>query len=1482
MCSCVDAFSDMRSCAIVVIGVAGSLPIHSIGTASFIAVDSLGEQRIIRIHNCLLCQSSEDKDDFNLISVSQVLKTALSTVQFNITHSALTVKHGKKQQSTHFELMPDDGLYAMDVFPINASDPRHKYLVAVDLTVNAPIGLGKHPGESTTCNAGISTRPASRLGIWYTRVLWIGKIRSLAGKLKGFDEGLKEFCDEYIAPLSIPPARKTYQTQNVEDLADLSIRFLGIGSERLKHTLERSIGLSPMVKTDGKMRHPRPVPVPSHNFPQGRWKTGKTPKVDKGIIHNLQQASIGEVVYMDTFEVEDSSYRYAQAFVDYRSNYGDIIPLRSRSQVGKSFSEFCARNFTPLILIRDNIGEHIGGELLEECLLRSVKSAFICPYRKQQNYAEGYLGRVTALASYGMVYSGAPMFMWIWCIECAVFINNITAAWYSYENIWATPYEIVHNEPFMDSSIVVPFGCGVLVLLTETERGKFQNRCALMIFAHYANQHPLYTYAVYSPRTKRILFRQDCIFLTNLFPMRTVRSREGLQTDGDVIIPYRSPLSVRDGGDIDLSFGEWDERQPLPQYQDHITGFKLSQPDIGRAKRVPKPADTPFVYPNNPNFGPPSVVKVPYERLDKFEHAMQQLDPDYTVFEEGDQDDDEKLYSEGCRVDNLDTHEDIETPKMRRSKREKKLVDPAILPASQLHRPVGDRWFYETVPVGVSIPGIGPEVGDIFPGESPGENSIPEEGPPAELGPVVPVSLQDIQKAGDDEWAAWYLQGIIFYEDDLEWCRITGWGVECGITIVHYIPVLAQDHVNEEHHSSLSDMLALLLSSPKGTVVPDYQPSRVLRRSVAVSNALCYRPSGYTLVRRDGTASGSCRIRQLGSKVGSFDGHTISNSIIRRILRAQETIFKYGTMIPRNDAEADRSPEAVRWISGRSLEWIRLNQATTFDGQWSWKKVQEKYPNYLKSDIGHMFFIYDYKYSGEHRVRLVFDGSKQSAATYSVTYAPTVRAESVRLFHIYSIEYSWDIQQYDVPQAFLRSDADCDIFAYPPKGFAEFPGQLLKLTKMLYGSKQAAALWYNLLNTFLLEIGFVASALDACFYRRPVPASASDLPNSARSDAILILHVDDMRVAAAPAVLATIHQMLFQKFEITISDSGRFLGMDTSYDKTAGIMRMHMTTYINETAERFLKFDLSHGVPYREIVGSLMWIVLCIMGPELLRVKDLARRSNHFTLLDYEEALQVLHRVIERKNYGIIYRRGAAGKETVPASSRLGGDSGNEGNVAMLFGRNEESGYSTGDLTSISELQEKDLYKLLPEDDDRKLDIEQIMPATNLRFTLVAYSDASFAVGELKQSITGFLVMINGTPLLWGSLKQTTVVDSTCSAEYVASSVCCKQILQAENMMQFLEFTCPKPYTMYTDSMACLQIATNTSKLGMVRHIGIRYHLVRCLIMSGDIILYYCITEEMLADIFTKIVSGAQDKRLMVRFYNDCDELLLEISTPAS
>ena len=86
-------------------------------------------------------------------------------------------------------------------------------------------------------------------------------------------------------------------------------------------------------------------------------------------------------------------------------------------------------------------------------------------------------------------------------------------------------------------------------------------------------------------------------------------------------------------------------------------------------------------------------------------------------------------------------------------------------------------------------------------------------------------------------------------------------------------------------------------------------------------------------------------------------------------------------------------------------------------------------------------------------MRLVFDGSRQGESTYSDTYAPTARQESVRLFHIVAIEEDYGIGQYDVPQAFLKAFIDHDIFAYPPKGQSAFPGQLLKLRKALYGGK---------------------------------------------------------------------------------------------------------------------------------------------------------------------------------------------------------------------------------------------------------------------------------------------------------------------------------------------------------------------------------------------------------------------------------------------
>jgi hypothetical protein len=267
---------------------------------------------------------------------------------------------------------------------------------------------------------------------------------------------------------------------------------------------------------------------------------------------------------------------------------------------------------------------------------------------------------------------------------------------------------------------------------------------------------------------------------------------------------------------------------------------------------------------------------------------------------------------------------------------------------------------------------------------------------------------------------------------------------------------------------------------------------------------------------------------------------------MRRILNFKESILKYGVFVPRNEMEADASPEHVRWASGRQLEWMRLQEQGTFERNWDWARIQKRFPKYIKRDLGHVFFVYDFKFNGEHRVRLVFDGSRQNPETYTDTYSPTARGESVRLFHIFAVEERWTIAEYDVPQAFLKSKIDCDIFVYPPKNFIEFPGQLLKLKLSLYGAKQSAALWNNSIDSFLKSLSFASSPMDPCLYRR--------------EDALIILFVDDLRVAASPAVLATVHAALFDKFQITTSEGTRFLGMDTIYDLEKGYLKLHMET----------------------------------------------------------------------------------------------------------------------------------------------------------------------------------------------------------------------------------------------------------------------------------------------------------------------------------
>jgi hypothetical protein len=602
--SCSAAFQSLEPCHIEVVGVAGSLSIFGIGTAVF-AVSVRGQPDIlIRIHNCLYSFG-----EFNLLSVSQMQTISCNGLDLSLRapyirlHAVENLANNRgEKQFIDIPLVMDDGLYAVTMEPVSSEDPRHITSQIYDIT---PSGEYTPPSQKLFRSEDQSKVTRQ---IWTTMVLSgaqpTGRVFTLAGSLD-FHSELASFSDKFLAPAGIPPSRKQFDVSSVTDMSDLSIRFLGVGTDRILHTVGISNGLA-------KPPSKKHVRIPPLNFPQGNLKEFKTPRVSKDLVGHLKTAGIAEALYTDTFYTGDFKFPYAQVFVDRASRYGDVIPMRSRTEVGSAFVTFVCRHYTPLILISDNISENHGGDLVEQCRKRDVKQLFTCPYHPQMDFAEGYIGRITTMASFAMVYSGAPLFMWIWATKTAVFVNQIMASYYSIQKAWAAPYELIHGELFPDSSIVIPFGCGVLVLLPKSERAKFKSRCALMVFVHYADDHPLYTYAVYSPLTKRMLMRQDCIFLPKLFPMRIARTNSGMAAAGEPLIPFRSPIGILEGTDPDYSFEGWQETDPLPEYEDHVAGSKLTRPQD--SELIDKPETTitggQLYRPHHPLFWEVSGVEV--------------------------------------------------------------------------------------------------------------------------------------------------------------------------------------------------------------------------------------------------------------------------------------------------------------------------------------------------------------------------------------------------------------------------------------------------------------------------------------------------------------------------------------------------------------------------------------------------------------------------------------------------------------------------------------------------------------------------------------------------------------------------------------------------------------------------------------------------------------------------------------------------------
>lgn len=145
---------------------------------------------------------------------------------------------------------------------------------------------------------------------------------------------------------------------------------------------------------------------------------------------------------------------------------------------------------------------------------------------------------------------------------------------------------------------------------------------------------------------------------------------------------------------------------------------------------------------------------------------------------------------------------------------------------------------------------------------------------------------------------------------------------------------------------------------------------------------------------------------------------------------------------------------------------------------------------------------------------------------------------------------------------------------------------------------------------------------------------------------------------------------------------------------------------------------------------------------------------------------------------------------------------------------------------------------------------------------ITVYCDASFAPEEFKRkSRSGWVVMINDTPVAWKSALQPIIAHSTAESEYISMSEACREAVFIERLVRAMGGMLNGPIIVYEDNQTAKrmaeEVATKRSK-----HIDIRYHHVRELASAGAISIRDCRSNDMVADTLTKPLA----KDLFLRF----------------
>jgi hypothetical protein len=250
--------------------------------------------------------------------------------------------------------------------------------------------------------------------------------------------------------------------------------------------------------------------------------------------------------------------------------------------------------------------------------------------------------------------------------------------------------------------------------------------------------------------------------------------------------------------------------------------------------------------------------------------------------------------------------------------------------------------------------------------------------------------------------------------------------------------------------------------------------------------------------------------------------------------------------------------------------------------------------------------------------------------------------------------------QMDLTNAYLHADIVDDVYIVIPPGFPG-AGEIGRLDKATYGTRQGARRFYDHTVNVLTHIGFTQSKNEPCLFRYIDNEDA----------AFLLLYVDDALIAGPKHIVQMIEKKIMIYFDSKFNLPKDFLGLDVQHDVIKGTIQLSMSTFTNKMKETFKITDsptiLTPGRTdrkiirgrdvqpddtYRSKVGSLMWATMGIRYDIIYAVKELSRVLQEPTQIAHEILARTLTYVTQTHKAHLLFEHKEMTHYTLPPTRK--------------------------------------------------------------------------------------------------------------------------------------------------------------------------------------------------------------------------------------